>query len=312
MFGWLKHGGGTPGWLAVSFDEGSLEFAHGRRVRGAKAQISKYAAREFAEGKWTIERARRELRLASHQCSTMLRSGEYDMILVEAPNVPRAEMKSALRWKVKDMVDYPLDEATIDFLDIPLAESSGTDGRSQQLYAVLARKEIIRQRIRKFDEAGIPLAVIDIPETAQRNIATLYEEQDRGVALIYFGRDWGLLTISHRGELYLTRRLELGIEELAADMEGASFGPHERVVLEIQRTLDHFERQFRHVAVGKLLFAPTGRATRLHEILEERFEMPVQQIDLADVLGFVGERPDEQTQWRLFHHFGAALRDTAA
>src|SRR5256885_10413361 len=106
------------------------------------------------------------------QCSTMLRSGEYDMVLVEAPSVPRAEMKSALRWKVKDMVDYPMDEATIDFLDIPLAEGGGTEGRIQQLYAVLARKEIIRQRIRKFDEAGIPLAVIDIPETAQRNIAT--------------------------------------------------------------------------------------------------------------------------------------------
>lgn len=308
MFGWLKRGGETPGWLAVSFDAATLEFAHARRVRGAKAQVSSYAAREIGEGRPSLERAKRDFRLARYRCSTMLRAGDYDMVLVEAPNVPRGEMKSALRWKVKDMVDYPIDEATIDFLEIPPEEGAAA-GRSQQLYAILARNEAIRARVEQFGEAGLPLAVIDVPETAQRNIAALYEEEDRGVALVYFGRDWGLLTISHRGELYLARRLELGVEEVAADIEGAEGGPHERMALEMQRTLDHFERQFRHVAVGKLLLAPTGHATRLREMLQERFEVPVQQINLTEVLAFADEAPDEALQWRLFHHFGAALRD---
>lgn len=308
MFGWMKRGGGAPGWLAVSFDATTLEFVQARRVRGAKAQVSRFGARELGEGRSSLERAKRDYRLVGAPCSTMLRPGEYDIVMVEAPNVPRAEMKSALRWKVKDLVDYPMDQATVDFLDIPPEEGSA-EGRSQQLYAVLARNELLQARVHKFDEAGIPLAVIDIPDTAQRNIASLYEEE-RGVALIHFGRDSGLLTISHRGELYLTRRLELGVEELAGDVEFAEGGPHERVVLEIQRTLDHFERQFRHVAVGKLLVAPTGHETRLRELLSERFELPVQQVDLAEVIAF-DERPDEQTQWRLFHHFGAALREPA-
>lgn len=311
MLGWLTRGGGTPGWLAVSFDEASAEFAHARRVRGAKAaQVFKYAAHELHDGQSTIERIKRDYRLASYQCSTLLRPGEYDLLMVEAPNVPRAEMKGALRWKVKDMVDYPIDEATVDFLDIPSAEGVAA-GRSQQLYAVLARNEIVQARIQQFQKAGLPLAVIDIPETAQRNIAALYEEQDRGVALAYFGKDWGLLTISRGGELYFARRVEPGLEALAADAGDAEDGPLERVALEIQRTLDHFERQFRHVAVGKLLLAPTGRATRLREILQPRFEMPVQQIDLEDVLAFGASPADAQTQWRLFHHFGAALRDAA-
>jgi MSHA biogenesis protein MshI len=309
MFGWLKRGGGTPGWLAVSFDAATLDFAQARRIRGAKAQVSSYAARELGEGRLSLDRATRDYGLGGRACSTMLRPGEYDIVQVEAPNVPRAEMKSALRWKVKDLVSYPMDEATIDFLEIPPEEGSA-EGRSQQLHAVLARNELLQARVRKFDDAGIALSVIDIPDTAQRNIAALYEEE-RGVALIYFGRNAGLLTISHRGELYLTRRLELGVEELAGDVEFDDGGPHERVVLEIQRTLDHFERQFRYVAVGKLLLAPTGRETRLREILSERFEMPVQDIDLNDVLSFA-ERPDEQTQWRLFHHFGAALREPPA
>src|SRR5258708_7328567 len=133
MFGWLKRGGKTPGWLAVSFDETALEFARARRVRGAKAQVSSYAARELGEGKLSLERVKRDYRLAGNQCSTMLRPGEYDIVLVEAPNVPRGEMKSALRWKVKDLVDYSMDGASVDFLDIPPEEGSA-EGRSQQLY----------------------------------------------------------------------------------------------------------------------------------------------------------------------------------
>jgi len=306
VFGWLTRGGKTPGWLAVSFDAASVEFAHVRRGRGDKpVQVSTYAARDLRNGQ-SVERVKRDYRLASYQCSTMLRAGEYDMLLVEAPNVPRAEMKSALRWKVKDMVDYAMDDATVDFLEIPPAADAPA-GRSRQMFAILARNEVVQARIQQFQNAGIPLGVIEIPETAQRNIASLYEDQDRGVALAYFGANWGLLTVSHRGELNFGRRLELGVDELIADGGGA----FERVALEIQRTLDHFERQFQYVAVGKLLIAPTGRPTGLCEFLQTRFEMPVRQIDLAEVLAFGAEPADATTQWRLFHHFGAALRDGA-
>jgi MSHA biogenesis protein MshI len=238
----------------------------------------------------------------------MLRAGEYDLLLVEAPNVPRAELKSALRWKVKDMVDYKIDEATLDVLDIPPGAADAGASRSEYVLAVLARNEVIRSRVQQFDQVRIPLSVIDIPDTAQRNIAALYEDSERGVLLLYFGRDWGLLTITHRGELYLARRLDMGVEQLVGQ-QGEDSKPLERVALEVQRTLDHFDRQFRRVAVGKILLAPTGRGTDLPETLRARFEMPVQEIDLRDVLAFGDAPPDEQTQWRLFHHFGAALRD---
>jgi len=63
----------------------------------------------------------------------------------------------------------PIDQATLDFLTVPAAGAA--EGRTQQLYAVLARNQLLEARVREFDDAGIPLAVIDIPDTAQRNIA---------------------------------------------------------------------------------------------------------------------------------------------
>lgn len=300
MLAWLKRGGNTQGWLAVSIDDAGLAFAHARRMRGAKAVVAAYA----------VERTKRDL-TASAQYSTMLRPGEYDILMVEAPNVPRAEMKSALRWKVKDMVDYSITDATVDFLDIP-QEPGAAAGRAQQTYAIVARNEVIQARVAEFETAGIPLHAIEVPETAQRNIAALYEEGERGVALAHFSQSGGLLTITHGGELYLLRRLDVGVDALAGDPDGEEGGPLERVALEIQRTLDHFERQFRHVAVGKLLIAPTGRPTRLTEVLRTRFQMPVESADLTEVLDFSGRAPDPTMQWRLFHHFGAALREGAA
>lgn len=297
MLDWLKGGGRTPGWLAVSFDGASLQFAHARREPGVRALVSSYGARELGAGKDTLERLKRELKLSHYQCSTLLRAGEYDLLLVEAPSVPRPELKSALRWKVKDMVDYKIDEATLDVLDIPPGQAAASAAQSQQVLAVLARNEVIRSRVKEFEQARIPLSVIEIPETAQRNIAALYEENGRAALLLYFGSDWGLLTITHAGELYLARRLDIGAEQ------------HEGIALEAQRTLDHFERQFGHMAVSKLLLAPTGRKTQLADTLRAHFDIPVQEIDLRDVLAFGDAPPDEQTQWRLFHHFGAALRD---
>jgi hypothetical protein len=58
------------------------------------------------------------------------------------------------------------------------------------------------------------------------------------------------------------------------------------------------------------VLGPTPQPTRLAELLGGRFDMPVQQADLCEVLDFA-QPPDAATQWRLFHHFGAALRQEA-
>jgi len=284
----------VPGWLAATLDADTVDFAHARRTPPGGWQIGAYGTRRASE-----------MHLEGHQCTTMLRPGEYQLLMVEAPNVPAAELKNAIRWKVKDMVEYKIDEGTIDILDIPPADPAAAS-RARPMYAVAARNELLQGRIRELEAARIPLSVIDIPETAQRNVAALYEGGERGVALAYFGQREGLLTINFRSDLYLARRLEVGVEELAGDAGGEG-GALSRVALEIQRTLDHFDRQFRHVAVAKLVIAPTPRPTRLAEFLQARFELQVVQADLREVLAF--ERPpEEQAQWKLFHHFGAALR----
>ena len=273
----------------------------------AKPSVSVYGSQKLAAEKQDLPKIAHDMHLGRYQCAALLRPGDYQLLLVEAPNVPAGELKSAIRWKIKDMIDYHVDDATIDVLDIP-QQDAAAGGRNHLMYAVSARNDLIESRIRQFDEARIPLAVIDIPETAQRNIAALYETENRAVALTYFADQWGLLTINYRTELYLARRLDLGLQQLSADSADKEGGPLERIAVEIQRTLDHFDRQFRGIPVARLLLAPTPRQTGIAEFLRARLGIESKEVDLREVLAFDGDGPDGATQWRLFHHFGATLR----
>lgn len=231
-----------PGWLAVSLRPGELSFVHGRQGPGGAASVDVCGTRGFEGELDAAQHVAKEYGFSRYQCSTLLSPGEYQMLLVEAPNVPQAELKTAIRWRIKDLLDYHVNDATVDLLAVPPNPAGGE--RAQSMYAVTARNDLIQACIARFESARIPLSVIDIPETSQRNIAALFEHDERGLAMLYLGSNEGLLTINFRGELMLARRIDVGLQELTSAAGVAREEQFQRVLLELQRTFDHFDRQF--------------------------------------------------------------------
>lgn len=43
----------------------------------------------------------------------------YRLPLVEAPDGPPAELRAAVRWRVKSLIDFHIDDAVIDLFEIP-------------------------------------------------------------------------------------------------------------------------------------------------------------------------------------------------
>jgi MSHA biogenesis protein MshI len=304
---WLSSARKQSGWMVIGVGGGELGAVHGEFAPSAKPWIHQYAMRAVDAHGAGLEAASRELSLGGYQCATLLDPGDYQVVVVDAPNVPRDELKSAIRWRVKDLLDFHVDDATIDVLDIPVPKDAPSS-RNHSMYAVAARNEVIQARIKQFEDAAIPLSVIDIPETAQRNIAALYEESGRALAALYFDDGGGLMTINYQGELYLTRRFDVPLSEVAAPDESTREETRARVLLELQRSLDHFERQFRGIPVAKLLLGPEPAASGLAEYLGTSLGFPVHQIDLNEVLTIAGGAIEPRLQWRLFHLLGASLR----
>jgi MSHA biogenesis protein MshI len=303
-----KRRANEPGWLAVSLQSDNLSFAHGRYASNGKSTISRCGTRALAGDFDGAGRIAKELQFDRYQCSTLLAPGEYQLLLVEAPNVQPGELKTAIRWRVKDLLDYHADDATIDVLDIPPDPSGGA--RAHSMYAVAARNDVIQGCIGRFESARIPLSVIEIPETAQRNVAALFEPENRGLALLYLGPAHGLLTINFHGELYLARRIEVGMDQIVGASGERRDEAMNRVALELQRTFDHFDRQFPFVAVAKLLLGPEPENTGLAEHLKRNLDLPVEEAKLGAVLGFGADAAlDRTAEWRLFHLLGAVLRN---
>ena len=295
------------GWLAVELENNAASYVHGRTgEQGAKPVISFFGRRSI-ETDADFARLAKDLQFSRFNCLALLQADEYRLIQLEAPNVPAAERKAALRWRLKDLLDFPPEEATFDVLDIPSGAGAAA-ARPASVYAVAARSELIRSRVGRFERAKVPLSVVDIRETAQRNIAARREDADRGLALLFSGDESSLLTVNFKQELILARRIEIGSAHFSAP--GNRGDSLERLGLEIQRTLDLVDRQFPFVTIAKLLVAPQPDHPDLAESLKAGLGLRIEPLDLADVFDFEsGPVPDAAEQWRLFHLLGAALRE---
>ncbi|MEO8007668.1 MAG: hypothetical protein ABI728_03995 [Betaproteobacteria bacterium] len=116
---------------AVNFYADRAEVGHVRR-NGSERPVVALCA-QFAnadEPVETLQRLRREFHLDRFSCATLLPARQYQLQLIDAPNVPAAEMKSAARWRLKDFLEYPVETATVDVVPIP-ADGAAT-GRSTQ------------------------------------------------------------------------------------------------------------------------------------------------------------------------------------
>ncbi|MBH1984771.1 MAG: agglutinin biogenesis protein MshI [Burkholderiales bacterium] len=297
------------GWLATSFSSEGVCAAVVKRRADDKPLVQAavmYPGRKPLAAA-TLEKMNRDMHAQSYRNTTLLGAGEYQILTLDAPNVPPEELKTAVRWRLKDMLDFPAADATVDVIDIP-ADKNGP-GRSQSLFAVAARNNAVAQRQALYGECKITLSVIDIPEMAQRNIAGLMETQGRGLAMLSFDGEGGLLTVTFDGELYLARRIDVSVAQLADTSDAQRQQYYDKITLELQRSFDYFDRQFHFISVARLVLAPGG-SDGLHAYLADNLYMPVEALDLTALFDF-SKVPDLLAvagQARFFLALGAALR----
>lgn len=246
--------------------------------------------------------------LKRYRCATLLGENEYRLVQLDAPAVPVEERVQALRWRLKDVVDFPVEGAAIAVADIPTE-----GGRQASVFAVVAPATVIGERMALFHEKKVPLEAIDIPEMAVRNVAVLFEEANRGLAFLALTQGDGLLTITFRGELFLSRRIEIASDALAQADEERRRQMLERLALELQRTLDNFDRQHGFISVSRLLVASEFDCAGTAAALAENLYLPVQAADLATVADFAGlpELRSAERQAQSLLAIGAALRSEA-
>jgi MSHA biogenesis protein MshI len=140
----------------------------------------------------------------------MLRPAQYQLLQIEAPAVAPEELRSAARYQIRDMLEAHVDDVTLDVMRV----GDGSEKTGAHLFVVAAQNAVVRSVLDLGQSLQWDMSVIDIQETAQRNLQSAVARRDgrldRATAALVLGDDrQAVLTISANEELFYSRRLDL-------------------------------------------------------------------------------------------------------
>ena len=149
-----------------------------------------------------------------------------------------------------------------------------------------------------------------------RNITTYLPENEAGVAMIYLTREHGLIVIVRQSTLYFARALDIGYEYLvqgdSPELSSESNPAFDRLVLEVQRSLDYYDRYFAQPSVAGLVLAPTEiPVPGLDEYLNQSLGLSVRHLDITEFVDVDTDLTMVQ-QAHCLSAIGAALREESA
>ena len=308
---WNKKPVHSTGRLAIAIDREAFSYVEvaGRQiVRSGTEPCGTDTPQQLAKRV-------RALGLPGAEVITVLGLADCQLLQIDAPAVPADEMKAAARWQIKDKIDIPVEELTLDVLAVG-------DQRAQhkrQLFVAAARNAQVVELGGWMEAAGLQPSVFDITELAQRNLqCALAEQQGRGAdasaALMVHGAQC-LLTICANGELFYARRLDWNSQSLgdmpapvpaaaaaqaktnglmSMELEGVDIVDYgaepddataadtdntPRLAIEVQRSLDAWERSWPELPLQRLWVQAGDRTEALQGLLMRTLSLTVEAFD---------------------------------
>lgn len=248
--------------------------------------------------------------LVDYDCHLVLTTGNYRRVNIEAPAVAENEMCEAIRWKISDLIDFSIDKAVIDYYSVPVSMRATS---SNMLEVIASPQELIKELANKSTQAGLQLKVIDIQETALRNLAVLLPENQRGVAVLSLHESSGTILIQKEGTIYLSRNFDIGYRELGLSSHNRgndtqSGIEQNNLALEIQRSLDYVESYYGIPPISGLAVIPLAENTQeLLNILNGNHGITARIMDLSAIVD-CDILLDDATQSQCAAVIGATLR----
>jgi Tfp pilus assembly PilM family ATPase len=208
------------------------------------------------------------------QGQLVLAPGQYFNVQIEPPKVPEAELEQALKWAIKDLVPLNPEHMLLDYYFQPLIGNS-----VNKLNVVVSDINEVKPWLSTFEQHNIKLGGITTEEFSASNLlgqceqATLLLFQQPGEEII--------LLIVKQGEIYFSRRLR-GFSQIAdKSQQELSFGVIDSLTLEIQRSVDYFERQLKQAPISQAkVLLPIENEDYVIEQLNQNASAEVTLLDL--------------------------------
>jgi MSHA biogenesis protein MshI len=245
----------------------------------------------------------------------LLDPADYQILKVDTPNVPQEELKAAARWQIKELVDVDVAELTLDVMHVGGDVDRPNNSSARQLFVVAARNSAIKALTDGAAGVNEQIAVVDIWETALRNLlsrqARLDDLATRASAAVLIDAQHCILVVGSGDELFYTRRLEGDAKLLARARGEQTEGPtsdlplgfeyqpggafdavgtqESPLVVELQRSIDVWERSWPELPLARLYVVTAQHGPEVAALIQR--ELGQRTIALDPLAAFGPEAP---------------------
>ncbi|WP_286234678.1 MSHA biogenesis protein MshI [Thalassotalea sediminis] len=212
----------------------------------------------------------------SGQCHLVLSSKHNQIVQVDKPSLPDEEIHSALKWQIKDLVTIAPENMVLDYFDAPTLASG-----VEKIHVVCAAKDSLSTWLEVLREQQLEPTSITIEEFAFA--ALMPNIDDAKILLCQQPNEDMLLLIVKQGKLYFQRRLR-GMANIGDKSEQElNFGTIDSLSLEIQRSMDYFERQMKQAPIKSIeVLVPIANEAYLARCLAENANVAVNLFSMPE------------------------------
>ena len=232
-------------------------------------------------------------RLEARRCRWILLPDQYQLLITDQLPLPWDEMAQAMRWKVKDLLEYPLEDVVLDLFPIP---PFGTKKQQKKAGVVVARKSWIETMLTYFEEAFLLVETIDVADLALCHIIE-YCAKTPTVALLHIEPQMGKLLIWHEGNVYLIR--QLAWHHRIGNAQDTQL-LLETLLEELQRSFHYCEAELKLGPIRQLLLTPNENAEVTVNFLRQHLSVPVIYPDFNDIFHSKASLPTSVQQELLY------------
>ena len=202
---------GSSDQLVVSWSGQALAYVLARARQDGGFEVLKFGVEnQGADSTEDFVHRLQGLGLKGMNAHFMLWPEQYQLLQIDMPPVAPEELRSAARYQIREMLNTHVDDVTLDVMRV----GDGSQKGAGHLFVVAATNAEVRRVLDLGDAMQWTVSVIDIQETAQRNLQSALVGREghadrANAALVLEAGHLAVLTISANEELFYTRRFDL-------------------------------------------------------------------------------------------------------
>ncbi len=173
---------------------------------------------------------------------------QYQLLMTDALDVERAELANALKWKVKDLLEYRVSDVLVDAFLVP---PHGNANNLKKAFVAASSLSEVKRLQDIFKQHLFALTEVSIALLAERNLLSLLPSHKSTDILVSFCENYCYISLVLKGDVYFVRKLlNQGTSSLLEFNEEGSC----ELLLELQRSIDYCVSNLKLPEVKRIIF----------------------------------------------------------